>query len=93
MIILHIEHAITDFATWKAAFDRFADARTASGVRHETIHQPVDDDRLIVIDLGFDSVAEADQFRLFLETAVWTSPESSPALLGTPRTTILQAAG
>ena len=25
---LHIEHEITDYPTWKAAFDRFADART-----------------------------------------------------------------
>ena len=28
---LHIEHAISDYPTWKAAFDRFADARTRGG--------------------------------------------------------------
>ena len=29
---LHIEHEITDFASWKAAFDRFADRRREAGV-------------------------------------------------------------
>jgi hypothetical protein len=29
---LHVEHPITDFAAWKAAFDRFADKRADAGV-------------------------------------------------------------
>jgi hypothetical protein len=29
---LHIEHPVTDFDTWRSAFDRFADKRSASGV-------------------------------------------------------------
>ena len=32
MPTLHIEHAITDLATWQAAFDRFAERRTAAGL-------------------------------------------------------------
>jgi hypothetical protein len=31
MATLHIEHAITDFAVWRTAFDRFADARDRAG--------------------------------------------------------------
>jgi hypothetical protein len=59
MPTLHIEHPITDFATWKAAFDRFAPAREASGVLHHRIQRPIDDPRYIVIYLDFDTDAEA----------------------------------
>ena len=59
MPTLHIEHPITDFATWKAAFDRFAPAREASRVLHHRIQRPIDDPRYIVIDLDFDTDAEA----------------------------------
>ncbi len=93
MPTLHIEHPITDFATWKAAFDRFAPAREASGVLHHRIQRPIDDPRYIVIDLDFDfdfdSDAEAKAFLQVLQTRVWTSTESSPALVGTPQTRIL----
>lgn len=33
MATLHIEHPITDFESWTAAFARFADARRQAGVR------------------------------------------------------------
>ena len=32
MATLHIEHPVTDFGTWQAAFDRFAQVRQESGV-------------------------------------------------------------
>jgi hypothetical protein len=32
MYTLTIEHAITDFSTWKTAFDLFSDARAQAGV-------------------------------------------------------------
>jgi hypothetical protein len=32
MFTLSIEHRITDFPTWKTAFDRFAEARDQAGV-------------------------------------------------------------
>lgn len=37
MPTLHIEHAISDFAQWNAAFERFAEARTRSGVRAQRV--------------------------------------------------------
>lgn len=51
MTTLHIEHAITDFATWHAAFQRFQDARTRAGVLRHRIYQAVDDPQYVVIDL------------------------------------------
>jgi hypothetical protein len=89
MATLHIEHAITDLGTWLGAFARFRGARADAGVRSETIHQPVDDDKYIYVRLEFDSVDRADAFKQFLETRVWTSREASPGLGGTPRARVL----
>jgi hypothetical protein len=89
MPTLHIEHAITDLGTWLEAFARFEQARTDAGVRSESIHQPVDDDRYIYVRLEFDSVERADAFKQFLERRVWTSQEASPGLGGTPRARVL----
>jgi len=90
MITLHIEHPITDFAAWRAAFDRFAAARDQAGVLEARIHRPVDDGHYVLIDLDFGSVEQAERFEQFLRTRVWASPESAPALAGTPVTRLLQ---
>lgn len=92
MPTLHIEHPITDFATWSSAFGRFAEVRRAAGVRAERVLQPVDDPQRVVVDLDFDTVEEALRFRAFLETEIWAVPENAPALAGTPRTTVLRPA-
>jgi hypothetical protein len=93
MATLHIEHAITDFATWTDAFNRFADARREAGVRSEQDQRPVDDAHYVVIDLGFDTVAAAEQFLQFLRTRVWAVAENSPGLAGAPETMILEPVG
>ncbi|MDQ4038151.1 MAG: hypothetical protein M3313_07340 [Actinomycetota bacterium] len=92
MPTLHIEHAIVDYAVWKAAFDRFDEARRSSGVRGHRVQRPVDDGNFVVIDLDFDTVEAAEQFRNFLQRTVWASRENSPALAGTPETRILEPA-
>jgi PhoPQ-activated pathogenicity-related protein len=92
MTTLHIEHAITDFPRWNAAFERFADFRAQSGVRAQQLQQPVDDPHYIVIDLDFDNPDDAHRFLAFLQAKVWSSPENSPALVGTPQTKILETA-
>lgn len=92
MTTLRIEHPITDFGTWKAAFDRFAEARARSGVCGHRILRPVDDARYVVVDLDFQTVDEAERFLDFLRTRVWTSTVNAPALAGAPRTRILEPA-
>lgn len=89
MATLHIEHAITDFTTWKAAFDRFAERRAQAGVIGHHLQQPQDDAAYIVVRLDFASIEQALAFRQFLETRVWSVPENSPGLAGTPRARIL----
>ncbi len=90
MPTLHIEHAISDFPTWKAAFDRFGDARVAAGVRRHTVRQPTDDVHHVVIDLDFDTVSAAQGFLDVLRNRVWSTRESSPALVGSPEAKILE---
>lgn len=85
MSTLLIEHPISDIATWRAAFDRFAPHRLRAGVLRERILQPVGDPHYVLVDLDFASVDEARRFQTFLETQVWADPASSPALAGTPR--------
>lgn len=92
MATLHIEHAITDFAVWRAAFDRFADRRAAAGVRAHRVQRPVDDARYIVVDLDFDTATEAEVFLGFLRTHVWSSRDTAPALVGAPRARVLEQA-
>jgi hypothetical protein len=92
MTTLHIEHAVTDFDTWNAAFSRFAEARQQAGVRQQRVRRPVGDPHYVVIDLDFDSADGAAAFLSFLRANVWTSSANSPALIGTPQTAILELA-
>ena len=92
MTTLHIEHPITDFGTWKAAFDRFAGAREKSGVRSHRILRPVDDTHYVIVELDFHTVGEAEQFLDFLQSRVWASTQNAPALAGTPQARILEPA-
>jgi hypothetical protein len=89
VVTLHIEHAITDFDTWKQAFDRFADMRRSSGVARHRIQRPADDDRYVLIDLDFSKADDASSFLDFLTTTVWSTPTNAPALVGVPQTRVL----
>lgn len=89
MATLHIEHPITDLQTWLTAFGAFAEARQRGGVRAHRVYQPVDDDKYIVVELDFDSADEAERFKRFLESNVWSSREASPGLAGAPQARVL----
>jgi hypothetical protein len=90
---LRIEHAISSYDVWRAAFDRFAEARSRAGVTSCAIRRPVDDPLYLLLDLEFPSVAAAEGFAAFLHAQVWNSAESSPGLAGAPRTAILDVVG
>lgn len=92
MATLHIEHEITNFSTWKATFDRFAAKRSEAGVTAHRIYQPHDDAAYVIVQLDFPSLEQAQAFREFLETRVWSTAASSPGLAGSPRARILMAA-
>jgi hypothetical protein len=90
MFTLSIEHAITDFPTWKMAFDRFADARDQAGVLADRIRHPINDGKYLVIDLDFETKERAEAFCHLLTTMVWSNPDLSPGLSGRPTARILQ---
>jgi hypothetical protein len=90
MPTLHIEHLISDLATWVAAFGAAAGLRDQTGVRAERVRHPVGDPTSIVVDLDFDTAEQAETFLELLRTKIWAAPERSPALAGTPETTILE---
>ena len=92
MTTLHIEHPITDYDTWRTAFDSFADVRRQAGAVAERVARPVDDPHYIVVGLDFDTTDHATAFLHFLETQVWASATTAPALKGRPRTAILEPA-
>ncbi len=89
MTTLRIEHAISDYPTWKGAFDRLAEVRQRAGVRGYAIRRPADDTNHLMLDLEFDDRAGAEAFSRFLADRVWSSPSSAPALRGIPRTRVL----
>lgn len=89
MTILHIEHPVTDFDTWKQAFDGFAGMRRSAGVRGYVVRRPTDDAHYVVVDLDFDDAGAAGVFLDVLRTRVWAVPANSPALAGAPLTRIL----
>lgn len=88
MPTLRIEHATQDFATWKAAFDRDPVDRRGSGVLRYSIYQPIGDPGYVLIDLEFETVAQAESLLAAMK-GVWGSGAAGPALRGAPRTQIL----
>ena len=89
MPILQFEHAISDFATWKAAFDRDPINRRGLGVRRHRVFRPLDDPNYVVGELEFETAAEADACADALRR-LWTSRRAAPALVGAPRVRILE---
>jgi hypothetical protein len=58
--ILRIEHAVPDFGAWKKAFDGDPLGRQRTGVRRYRILRPVDDTRYVMVDLEFETRAQAE---------------------------------
>jgi hypothetical protein len=86
--VVQLEHPVSDFETWKAAFDRDPVHREASGVRRYQIYRPINDPNYVAVDLEFDSRDAAEAFKLALEE-LWRSPLAAPALGGTPRARVV----
>ena len=73
MAMLRIQHSVPSFEGWKRAFDGDPAGRKASGVRRYQVHRSVADPNLVMIDLEFDSVAEAEALLEKLRS-LWAGP-------------------
>ena len=60
-----------------------------AGVTQAEVFQPAGDPHYIVVNLRFESVDAANNFRTFLVERVWSSPDNAPALVGAPTARVL----
>ena len=95
MVTLHIEHAIRDYDTWQAAFERDPAQRQKAGVRQYRVFRPAGDAKSILVELDFDETAEAEAFiavmrRIWGEVALSPGLERTSEAAGAPRTRILE---
>ena len=88
MPTLQFEHPITDYTTWKAAFDRDPIDRRALGVRSYRIHRPLDRPNYILGELDFDTTVQAEACATALEQ-LWRSRQAAPALAGAAQVRIV----
>jgi hypothetical protein len=90
MPVLQLEHPITDFVTWKRAFDSDPIGRERLGVRSHRVCRPLDDPNYVVVELDFATTREAETCRAALGE-LWASRRAAPALAGAPRVRIVDA--
>jgi quinol monooxygenase YgiN len=86
--VLRIEHPVPDYAAWKQAFDGDPAGREASGVRRFQVMRAVDDPNYVLIDLEFDSVADAEAL-LATMRAIWDRVQGT--LITDPRARIVES--
>ncbi|MEO6713830.1 MAG: hypothetical protein ABIM89_10425 [Mycobacteriales bacterium] len=91
MTTLRIEHEVSDFDTWRAAFQRDPLQRKASGVRSFVVQRPVGESDVVLIDMVFDDVPSAEHMLERLRE-FWQTPAAAPAFAGSLRTRIVETA-
>jgi hypothetical protein len=74
--VLRIEHPVPDYDAWKSTFDADPVGRARSGVRDFRVLRPVDDEHHVMVDLEFDTRAEAEAMLVSLR-ALWSRVEGT----------------
>jgi hypothetical protein len=87
MHVLRIDHATSDYAQWKQAFDSDPADRAGSGVRHHRVLRGPGDDGAVSIELVFDSADAADAMLAKLRP-VWQGLGGT--LISSPSATVLE---
>jgi ribosomal protein L35AE/L33A len=80
MAMLRIENTVKDFDEWKAVFDKFDRFRVEKRMRGYRMSRQVDDPNTVVVDLDFDTVEDATEFRGAIEQ-IWSTPQSKEQLV------------
>ena len=76
MFTVQIEHPVPDYERWRAAFDRDPANREASGVRRYRVYHPVDDAKIVIVELDFDDRSKAEAF-LATMRGIWKQVEGT----------------
>jgi hypothetical protein len=87
MPILRIQHSVPSFEAWKRAYDSDPMDRKGSGVRRHHVYRSVADPDFVMIDLEFDTVAEAEKLLERLR-GLWKGPGG--AVMRSPEAWILE---
>jgi hypothetical protein len=88
MYMLRIEHPVPNFDGWKKAFDSDPVGREKSGVRRYQILRAADDPNYVMIDLEFDTMAQAEAL-LAAMRQVWSRVEGT--IMTNPKARIVEA--
>ena len=89
MYILRIEHPVPDYDGWKRAFDSDPVGRQKLGVRRYQVLRPVDDPDYVMIDLEFETQAQAEAL-LAAMRGVWSRVQGQ--VMSDPKARIVEAA-
>ena len=87
MIILQIEHKVPSYDGWKKLFDSDPIDRKRSGTRYYRIYRPTDDPNHVIVDLGFDNLADAETVLAALRK-LWNQVEGT--VMTGPKARILE---
>jgi hypothetical protein len=79
MHLLRVEHPVPEYEAWKRMFDSDPVGREKSGVRTYRVQRSSDDPNYVLIDLEFDSLAEAEAMRDALRE-LWGRMEGPPVI-------------
>ena len=83
MYILRIEHPVSDYDAWKAAFESHPSGREHSGVRRYRIMRTKDDPSHVMLDLEFDGLGEAEVVKAALGEVEFDSSSEAEAVRAT----------
>jgi hypothetical protein len=89
MVLLHLEHAVSDFSAWKAAFDSDPVGRQRAGVQRYCVLRPSEEPNHAIILLQFETAEQALSLVAALQP-VWAGP--AKALISEPRWRICEIA-
>lgn len=87
MFVLQIEHPVPSFEGWKQAFDSDPVGRRQKGVQRYRIMRPVDNPNFAMIELEFETVAQAEVL-LAAMRQVWARVEGS--IMTNPKASIVE---
>ncbi|MGO4103037.1 hypothetical protein AB4Y63_03730 [Leifsonia sp. YAF41] len=73
MFTVRVEHVVASYDAWKTMFDNDPLDRRESGAKSYRIMRPVDDKGAVMIDLDFDTRAQADAMVVALHR-LWEGP-------------------
>jgi hypothetical protein len=62
MATLFVRHTVSDYKTWRKAYDAFGPVQKANGVKAEVVYQAAGDPNDVTVTHEFGSAREAEAF-------------------------------